>query len=398
MVETVERLKGDIDEILPGVIADRRHLHQHPELGFQEHETAKFVAQRLRTLGVEEIRTGIAETGVTGLIRGGKGAGKVVMLRADMDALPIDEENEVEYRSRTPGVMHACGHDAHTSMLLATTRMLIERRDQFAGTVKVLFQPCEEAPPGGAKPMIEAGVMDEPKVDGVFGLHVAQSLPLGKIEVGIGAMSANSDRFRIVIQGKGGHGAHPEAAVDSIAVGAQIVVALQTLVSRERDPNDPAVVTVGAFHAGKAPNVIPDTAEMVGTIRTFSQDLRSYLTTRIVELVEGIASAMRATATVEVSLGYPSVINDPAMTDIVREAAAEVVGRDNIIEGTPHTGGEDFSYYSLRAPASFFYVGTKNEEKGLVWGHHHPKFDIDEEGLANGIETMTRSVLRYLAG
>ncbi|MGH2532107.1 MAG: M20 metallopeptidase family protein [Thermomicrobiales bacterium] len=396
MVIAVGRLRTDIDEILPGVIADRRHLHQHPELGFQEYETAKFVAERLRSLGVEEIRTGIAETGVTGLIRGARGDGKVVLLRADMDALPIDEENEVDYRSRNPGVMHACGHDAHTAMLLGTTRMLLERRDQFAGAVKVLFQPCEESPPGGAKPMIEAGVMDDPKVDGVFGLHVLQNLPLGRIGVGNGPISANSDRFRIVLQGKGGHGARPELAVDPIVVGAQVVVALQTLVARERDPLAPAVVTVGAFHAGKAPNVIPDSAEMVGTIRTFSADSRQQITSRIKDLVEGIASAMRATATVEVSLGYPSVMNDPGMTDVVRAAAAEVVGQQNIIERTPQPGGEDFSYFSLRAPASFFYVGTKNDEKGLVWGHHHPKFDIDEEGLAIGIETMTRAVLRYL--
>jgi amidohydrolase len=391
-------IKGDIDEILPGVIADRRHLHMHPELGFQEHETATFVAERLAALGVEDIRTGIAQTGVTGLIRGSRGDGKVLLLRADMDALPIEEENEVEYRSQRPGVMHACGHDAHTSMLLGVARVLMDRRDDFGGAVKLLFQPCEEIPPGGAKPMIDAGVLEDPRVDAAFGMHIAQGQPLGEIEVGNGPMTANSDRFEITIQGKGGHGARPHQSIDPIAVGAQIVTAIQTLVSRERDPNAPAVVTIGTFHAGTAPNVIPDKAVLTGTIRTFAPELREQLTTRIKSLAEGIAKAMRAEARVVVELGYPSVVNDPEMTDLVRAAAAEVVGQKKVIEGQPHTGGEDFSYFSLQVPSSFFFVGSRNEEKGLVWGHHHPKFDLDEEALAIGMETMARAVLRYLNG
>ncbi|MGH2561366.1 MAG: M20 metallopeptidase family protein [Thermomicrobiales bacterium] len=396
MVATIERLKTDIDEIMPGVIADRRHLHQHPELGFQELETAKFVAERLQALGVEEIRTGVAKTGVTGLIRGDRGDGRVVLLRADMDALPIDEENAVEYRSRSAGVMHACGHDAHTAMLLAVSRMLLDRRDEFAGAVKVLFQPSEEVPPGGAKPMIEAGVLDDPKVDAAFGLHVGQGLPVGQIEVGPGARTANADMFRIVIQGKGGHGARPETTVDPIVVGAQIVTALQTLVSREKDPREVAVVTIGSFNAGKAPNVIPDTAELSGTLRTFAQEVREEIANRITALAEGIAAAMRAEARVAIEFGYPSVENDPAMVEVVRAAAAEVVGAENVVEHAPKTAGEDFSYFSLRVPSCFFSVGTRNETKGLTWGHHHPRFDIDEEGMAVGIETMTRSVLRYL--
>lgn len=224
-------LKADVDEVIPGVIADRRHLHEHPELGMHEHETATFVTERLEALGVEDIRTGISETGVTGLVRGagnGAGADKVVLVRADMDALPIQEENDVEYRSTHDGVMHACGHDAHTSILLGVTRLLMDRRDQFAGTVKVLFQPCEETGPGGANWMIEQGVLEDPHVDACFGLHVWQNEPVGSVLVGDGPVMAASDRFSITVQGKGGHGAMPHGCVDPIVIGMEIVNALQS--------------------------------------------------------------------------------------------------------------------------------------------------------------------------
>ena len=232
VVATVERLRGDIDEIMPGVIADRRHFHEHPELGFQEFETAKVVAERLATMGVEDIRTGIAITGVTGLIHGGKGPGKVVLLRADMDALPILEENDVTYKSQVAGKMHACGHDAHTAMLLGIARVLIERRDEFAGTVKLLFQPAEEGG-GGAKIMIDEGVLADPDVDAVFGMHMQQDRPVGTISMRPGPAMAAADRFYITIKGKGGHGAHPDITHDPIVIGAQIVTALQTVVARE---------------------------------------------------------------------------------------------------------------------------------------------------------------------
>jgi amidohydrolase len=401
VVATAETLRGDIDEILPGVVADRRYLHTHPELGFQEFETAKMVAERLRSLGVEDIRTGIAKTGVTGLIRGtgagaGAGADKVVLVRADMDALPIEEENDVDYRSQHPGVMHACGHDAHTAMLLGVARLLMERRDSFAGTVKVLFQPCEEKPPGGAQAMIAEGVLEDPKVDAVFGMHMAQGLDLGKIRLRPGPAMAAADHFTITIHGKGGHGAHPDVTVDPVMIGAQIVVALQTIVGREVDPVDPAVVTVGAFIAGNAPNVIPDAAELRGTVRSFDPDRRQMLAERVQAVVKGIAATMRAEAEIHYDFGYPATVNDAAMTELVREVASEVVGPDNVIEAPQQMGAEDFSYFLEQAPGCFFFVGSKNEEKGLVWGHHHPRFDIDEESLGIGIETMTRTVLRYL--
>ena len=397
MVAT-EQLREVIDEILPGVVADRRDFHEHPELAHQEVRTAGVVADRLRAIGLDDIRTGIASTGVTGLIRGTAGpGGKTVLLRADMDALPIHELNEVEYRSRTDGVMHACGHDAHTAMLLAVTRLLMERRGEFAGTVKVLFQPAEEVPPGGAKPMIEAGVLEEPHVDAAFGLHIAQGDPVGTLSVRPGPAMAAADRFRIVVHGKGGHGAHPHDTIDPVLVGAQIVTALQSLVAREIDPIESGVVTVAAFLAGEAFNVIPETAELRGTVRTFTPANRDLLQERVGALVTGIAAAMRAEATVEYARGYPATVNDPELTELVRRACEATVGPDKVLTGAPMMGAEDFSYFLEAVPGSFFFVGSKNPERGLVWGHHHPRFDLDEAAMAVGIEAMTRVALDYLS-
>jgi amidohydrolase len=396
---TLANVRDDVDEILPGVVADRRHLHEHPELGFEEFETAKFVAERLEALGVEDIRTEINVTGVTGLIRGtgtGPGADRCVLVRADMDALPIHEENQVDYKSQNDGVMHACGHDAHTAMLLGVARVLTDRRDTFAGTVKVLFQPSEEAGDGGAKGMIEQGVLENPHVDACLGLHVTSSLPTGRIEVMNGAKSAAADEFEITIQGMGGHGAYPHECVDPVAVGAQIVVAMQTLVSRETDPIDRAVVSVCAFHAGEAFNVIPDTAMLGGTVRTFDAETRDRMETRIRDLVGGIAQAMRASVSIRYRRGYPSVVNDPAMADVVREAAREAVGEDDLGEAKPGMGAEDFSYFALERPSCFFNVGTGSSDRDSEWPHHHPRFDIDEDGMAAGIATMATAVVKYL--
>ncbi|MCC6314471.1 MAG: amidohydrolase [Thermomicrobiales bacterium] len=391
-------LRESIEEIMPGVVADRRDFHENPELAFHEVRTAGIVAERLRALGVEDIRTGIAGTGVTGLIRGEAAAGgKTVLLRADMDALPILEENEVDYVSRTPGVMHACGHDAHTAMLLAVSRTLATRRGEFGGTVKVLFQPAEEMPPGGAKPMIAAGVLEDPHVDAVFGLHINQDGPLGTIDVRSGPYMAAADRFSIKIHGKGGHGARPQDSVDPILIGAQIVTALQALVAREVDPVESGVVSVCVFKSGEAFNVIPDTAELGGTVRTFTQANRDLLERRLGEVATGVATALRAVAEVDYTRGYPATVNDPAMTEIAREAAIETVGVEHVRDGAMLMGAEDFSYFLQERPGSFFFVGSRNPERGLIWGHHHPRFDLDEAALAVGIEMMTRTALKYLA-
>jgi amidohydrolase len=391
-------LHDAVAEIVPRVIADRRHLHQHPELAFQEEQTARFVAERLRALGAEDIRTGIAKTGVTALIRGTDGAGPVrsVLLRADIDALPILEETEVAYRSKHPGVMHACGHDGHTAILLAAARLLVERRDRFAGTVKLCFQPAEEAPPGGALPMIEAGVLDDPAVDAAFGLHLIQSLPVGLVGVRPGAVNATGTYFHIVIHGRGGHASHPHLAVDPIAVGAQLVVALQTLVARETDPMAPAVVTVSSFHAGDGIAVIPARAEVRGTIKAFSDDVREALVERLDALVRGIASAMRAEVDVVFEPGYPVNSNDAALTELVRAAAVEAVGADQVVDGPMSMPSDDMGHFLQRVPGCYFFVGIRNEATGLVWHNHHPRFDIDEAALAVGVEVLTGTALRYL--
>jgi amidohydrolase len=392
----METLTLNLKDVATQVVLDRRHLHEHPELGFQEHETAKFVAERLRAHGLQ-VQTGIAETGVVGTLRGDK-PGKTVLLRADMDALPIDEENDVPYRSTVRNVMHACGHDGHTAILLAAARVLSERRANLAGTVKFLFQPCEERPPGGAKPMIEAGVLESPRVDAVFGLHLAQEMPAGTISARSGPIMAAADMFRLEIHGKGGHAAYPHECVDAALVAAQVMVALHAIVSREVKPIEPAVITIGQITAGSAPNVIPDTALLRGTVRTFDKDLRQRLARRVEEVATGVAKAMRADCTCTYEWGYPAVINEPGMTDLVLDVAKGLVGADKVTSREPSMGGEDFAYFLEQRPGCFFNVGTRNEAKGLVWGHHHPKFNIDDEAsLPVGVDMFVSLVERYLA-
>jgi len=396
---TATRLRDEIDEILPGLIADRRYLHENPELGCEEVMTSAFVIDRLQALGVEDIRTRINVTGVTGLIHGSAasdGSGRVVIVRADMDALPIHEENDVEYRSQIDGKMHACGHDAHTAILLGLARTLMTRRNEFAGTVKLLFQPSEERGPGGAKMMIEAGVLEDPHVDACFALHMAQDAPLGTIIVKDGPLLAASDRFSIEIQGKGGHAAHPDRTVDPVVVGAHVITALQAIVSRNVDPIEPAVITVGTLHAGHAANVIPDTAQILGTVRTLNPDVQALIVKRIEEVATGVCTALGASATFDYTYGVPATINDGGAVAIVREAATAAVGADKVITPNPSMGGEDFSFFLNERPGAMFMVGSNNPDRGLIWGHHHPRFDIDEESLATGLETMTLTVLNYL--
>lgn len=396
---TTTTLHAEIDEILPGLIADRRYLHENPELGCEEFITSAFVIERLQSLGVEDIRTEINVTGVTGLIHGtrvSEGEPRVLLVRADMDALPIHEENDVEYRSQIDGKMHACGHDAHTAILLGLARVLSDRRDQFSGTVKLLFQPSEERGPGGARLMIEAGVLENPHVDACLALHMAQDEPLGTITIREGAMLAASDRFAITIQGKGGHAAHPNHTVDPVVVGAHLITALQTIVSRNVDPIQPAVITVGSLHSGEAANVIPDTAQLLGTVRTLDADVQALIVRRIEEVATGVCEAMGATASYEYTYGVPATVNAPEMARLVRDAAIQVVGEENVIAPPPSMGGEDYSYFLQARPGAMFMVGSNNPEKGLIWGHHHPRFDIDEESLASGLETMALSALTYL--
>ena len=387
-------LQREAEEILPGVIADRRFLHEHPELSFQEYETAKFVAERLRSLGLDDVQTGIARTGVVGILHGHR-PGKVVLLRADMDALPIDEANDVPYKSQNPGVMHACGHDAHTAILLGVARVLSSKRESFSGTIKFMFQPAEEGL-GGAKAMIEAGVLENPHVDAVFGLHVSQWTPAGVVQARDNAAMMGGNQLNIKIQGRGGHGAQPHLTVDPIAVGSAIVAALHTVVSRTDDPVDPGVVTIGAFNAGSAANVIPDTAELSGSIRTVSIAQRDALIHRATEIATGIGKAMGAEVEVATKLGVPPTVNDPVMAALVREVAAEIVPPENVEQGELVAGSEDFSEFLNERPGAFFMLGTRNESKGFIGAHHNPSFDIDEEPLSIGISVLAGTAVRYL--
>lgn len=391
------KLTADIDEIMPGVVADRRWLHENPELGFQEHKTSEFVRQRLESLGVDDIRTGIAHTGVTGLIRGTvSGPGRTVLLRADMDALPLTEENDVEYRSQTDGVMHACGHDAHTAMLLGAARLLMERRDQFSGNVKLLFQPSEEANEGGAAPMIAARVLEEPYVDAVFGQHMASDKPSGTVWVTEGPLQAAADTFLIRIQGKGGHGANPHTAVDPVMIGMQIGGALQTIVSRNTDPMAPVVVSVCTFHSGTASNIIPDTAELSGTVRTFTPEDRDMAQERLTEIAEEMAAAFGARADVTYSCGYPPTVNDPEMAELVWNAAVSVLGDERVRKAAPIMPAEDFSYFLLERPGTYYMTGSGNAGKETDWPHHHPKFDVDEESFPLGVAVLVQTALDFL--
>ena len=388
-----ETLTLDLKDVAEQVVLDRRHLHMHPELGYQEHQTARFVAERLRAHGVE-VRTGAAETGVVGLIRSGK-PGRTVLLRADMDALPIQEENDVPYRSQEPGVMHACGHDGHTAILLSTARVLAERRASLAGNVKVVFQPAEEGG-GGAERMIAEGVLEEPRVDAVFGLHLTQERPAGTIGARPGPIAAAADNFQLEIVGRGGHAAKPHTSVDAALVAAQVMVSLHAIVSREVKPGEPAVITVGLIQAGTAPNVIPERALLAGTVRTFDEQLRQDLARRVEEVALGVARAMRAEATCTYEWGYPVVVNDAGMAELAREVAREVVGAERLVEQEQGMFGEDFAYFLQQRPGCFFNLGTRNAAKGLTSGHHHPRFDIDEDALPVGVQMFVSLVERYL--
>jgi amidohydrolase len=393
---TVAALRESAEEIAPGVIADRRYLHRHPELGFHEENTSRLVIERLRALNLDDLQTGIAKTGVVGVLHGGKGPGKTVLLRADMDALPITELNDVPYKSETPGAMHACGHDAHTAMLLGAARVLAGRREEFAGTIKFLFQPSEEANAGGAAPMIEAGVMENPHVDAAFGIHVGSNIPAGKVAVLGGPVNAAADSAIVTIRGLGGHAARPQMAIDPIVIGAHCIVALQSLVSREVNPLSPAVITVGTLHAGTVSNVIPEEAHFEATVRTFDEKTRALLAERIPQVVRGICETFRATADVQYELGYPPLVNNAEMAALVKSVALEVVGPERVQDSEPGMGAEDMSYFLNAVPGAFYRLGVRNEATGKTYGHHHPRFDIEEDALATGVAMHAAVALRYL--
>jgi amidohydrolase len=376
-------LSPDVHALRAEMIALRRDLHQHPELAYAETRTAARVAAFLEGSGLT-VRRGVGGTGLLATAEGGRG--RTVLLRVDLDALPIQEQSGAPYASQTPGLMHACGHDGHTAMGAAAARILGRRRAQ--GSVRVLFQPAEEGE-GGAQAVVADGALAG--VDLVLGVHLWNELPVGTLGVKAGALMAAVDRLKIVIHGRGGHGGQPQRSADPVVAAAHVVTALQTIVSREVSPLQSAVVTLGSIHGGQAFNVIPDEVTLLGTLRTFDADLRRSLPDRIRRIAGGIAEGLNCRAEVEVKAGNPAVVNDPGVAEIARRAAVRVVGEAGVVEPQPTMGGEDMAVYFAHAPGCFVFVGSANPEKGLDQPHHSPRFDFDEEALAIGCEFLLRA-------
>lgn len=372
------------------IVKTRRDLHRIPEPAFTEEKTSTYVAQYLKKEGLE-VQTDIAGHGVVGLMRL-PDAGKTLMIRSDMDALPITEQTGLAFASIHDGAMHACGHDGHMAMVLGAVTILNKVKDRLKGNIKFVFQPAEERA-AGARPMIEAGIMENPKVDYAIGCHVWPDIPEGYMGVKAGALMAAIDRFDLKIIGKGGHGAMPHMCVDALEVGTQVVNGLQRIVSRHMSPLNPTVVTVGSFHAGTAFNIIPGEAEMCGTTRTFDRDIWNSFPERIENIVRGVCQAMGAEYELQYTRGCPPAVNDEGMAEVVRRCAREVVGEDNVVDPEPTMGGEDMSFYLEKAPGCFFFVGVGRRGCAPV---HNPKFDFNEEILLSGIETYCRVALELL--
>ncbi|AFZ48154.1 amidohydrolase [Cyanobacterium stanieri PCC 7202] len=384
------QIRAEILDLQPQLVEWRRRMHQYPELGFRENLTADFISYKLTEWGIDH-QKGVAKTGIVATIKSDV-PGKVLGIRADMDALPVFELNEVSYKSRHEGVMHACGHDGHSAIALGIAHYLAHNKDKFKGTVKIIFQPAEEGP-GGAKPMIEEGVLKNPDVDAIVGLHLWNNLPLGTMGIREGALMAAVECFKCQIFGKGGHGAMPDQTIDSIMVGAQIVNGLQTIVSRNIKPTDSAVVTVGKFQGGTALNVIADTVKMSGTVRYFNPKYEKFIGERIEAIIKGICESHGATYDLDYWQLYPPVINNSRITELVKSVALDVVETPlGVVPECQTMGGEDMSFFLQQVPGCYFFLGSANAEKGLDYPHHHPRFDFDETALSLGVEMFARCV------
>ncbi len=373
------------------LISIRRDIHRHPELAFNETRTAGIIADRMEKLGLE-VQTGIAQTGVVATLRGSK-PGKTVLYRADIDALPILEAVDAEYKSRTDGIMHACGHDAHVAIGLTVAEILAGQKNNFAGNVKFLFQPAEEIV-GGARPMIEQGVMKG--VDVTFGLHMGNDEPVGSIALHAGPAMANVDSIKLTVRGKGGHGSQPEKSIDSVMAACEIVNTLQTIVSREIAPKDTAVLSFGTIQGGFASNVIAPEVVLEGTVRSFLPEVREKMIRRIEEISAGLGKALRCEVKFEVVYSCPAVVNSDKWTDFIRQSAGQILGEDKVINADPIMGSDDMSLFLKEVPGCYFFVGSGKLD-GTSFLHHHPGFDIEEESLVVGTEVMTKAVLDYLA-
>ncbi len=376
------------------IVALRRDFHEHPELGFEETRSAAIVAGRLKDLGLE-VRTQVGVTGVIGILRGGK-PGPTVLVRADMDALPVEEENDWAWKSGVAGKMHACGHDAHMSIGLTVARLLTEQKEELSGIVKFMFQPAEEGL-GGAVKMLEDGLLDEPRPDFALALHVWSTLDAGKVAVSAGPVMASADLISAKIVGRGGHAAIPHETIDPVVVAAHVALALQTIVSRNVSPLDSAVVTVCRIEAGSGYNVIPSEANLVGTTRTFEPEVRDLVERRCREIVEELPRAFGATGELYYERGYPVTRNNASVAELVRRAAVSVVGQESVIEFEKTMGAEDMAFVLEQVPGCYFFVGGRNPEIDAVYPHHHPKFNIDESALFIGAQTMVAAVRECLA-
>lgn len=391
----IDQIKNSASAHFAEVVSYRHHLHAHPELSFQEHQTAAFVKDKLEAFGIADVKI-IGKTGVTALIHGKKGTGKTIALRADLDALPIAERNEVTYKSQNEGIMHACGHDVHTSCLLGAAKILNEHRDSFGGTVKLIFQPGEEKSPGGASILIKEDILKNPTTSKIIGQHVMPLIPVGKVGFRPGKYMASNDELYLTVKGKGGHAAIPEAVIDPVIMASQILVNLQQVVSRRANPKLPTVLSFGDIHGYGATNVIPDEVKIAGTLRTFDENWRAEAHQLIKQIAENTAMAHGGSCEVTIVDGYPYLTNNEEFTHQNIAAARAYLGDENVLDLDLWMGAEDFAFYSHELPACFYRLGTRNEEKGIVSGVHTSTFDIDEDAMKIGIGLMVWLTLNEL--
>lgn len=389
-------IKALATEFLPDVVAVRRHMHTHPELSFQEFETSAYIQSKLTEWGIP-FKNNIVKTGIVATIEGKNPQSKTIALRADIDALPIVEENDVPYKSVNTGVMHACGHDAHTSSLMGAARILNTLKDNFDGTVRMLFQPGEERIPGGAKLMIEEGVLDNPRPHSILGQHVLPQLQAGKVGFKGGMFMASADEIYVTVHGKGGHGAMPHLAIDPVLIAAHIVVALQQVVSRRSNPLVPTVLTFGKVLANGSTNIIPNEVYMEGTFRTMNEEWRAKAHEIMKTTAESLAQSMGATCEFKILKGYPFLVNDEEVTNRARQGAIEFLGAENVVELESRMTAEDFAYYTQLMPACFYRLGTGNAARNITSGIHTPTFDIDESSLETGMGLMAYLAVKELA-
>ena len=382
----IEKIKSLAKKYSPEFIEVRHHLHAHPELSYQEFETSKFVQNKLAELGIPfEV---IAITGVVGLIKGKNPEKRIIALRADMDALPIKEENDVPYKSKNEGVMHACGHDVHTTCLLGAAKILHELKNEWEGTIKLIFQPGEEKNPGGASLMIKEGVLENPKPSGIIAMHVHTGMAVGKLSFRSGKVMASADELYFTIKGKGGHAASPHLCVDPILIASQLIISLQQVVSRNSNPFDPSVLSITSFQGGATTNVIPNEVKLMGTFRAMDETWRARAHKLIHNISTELVHSMGGEIDLHIDIGYPAVINNEQLNEIARNAAARFAGKENVEETELRMGAEDFGFYAEQIPACFYRVGVMNKEKGITSGVHTPTFNIDENAIEAGMGMM----------